>query len=67
MGDTRGTRLRRLPSEGRNEAPSGYEEARKAFFDKFREVANKKQSDPDENVSSIEEVCQVLAKLELAC
>ncbi|CAM9229407.1 unnamed protein product [Laminaria digitata] len=55
MGDTHCIRLRRLFSDDRNEGPSGYEEIRKAFFDKFREVANKKQSDPDENVSSIEE------------
>lgn len=60
MGDTHCIRLRRLFSDDRNEGPSGYEETRKAFFDKFREVANKKQSDPDENVSSIEEVCGVL-------
>ena len=60
MGDAHCIRLRRLPSEGRNEAPTGYEGTRKAFFEKFREVASKKQSDPDENVSSIEEVCKVL-------
>lgn len=50
-------RLRRLPSKGQNEGSSGYEKTRKSFFNKFREVANKKQSDPDENVSSVEQVC----------